>query len=152
MALWSGKGQTLARMKVVQMRCFRALKEYREFKKHTKMVLEHRNRTGNVKMLRDVFQAWQKNFKQAKVRRDKEKFDNAVKAELQTISATYQKEIETLREQLNDAQRQQAIMNRNKHFMQENLKKAFMRSVCALNFEAMSILDPAEQQNAQVQM
>lgn len=36
--------------------------------------------------------------------------------------------------------------------MQENLKKVFMRSVCALNFEAMSILDPAEQQNAQVQM
>ena len=27
-----------------------------------------------------------------------------------------------------------------------------MRSVCALNFEAMSILDPADQQNAQVQM
>ena len=26
--------------------------------------------------------------------------------------------------------------------MQENLKKAFMRSVCALNFEAMNILDP----------
>jgi centrosomal protein POC5 len=43
-------------------------------------------------------------------------------------------------------------MNRNKHFMQENLKKVFMRSVCALNFEAMSILDPAEQQNAQAQM
>jgi hypothetical protein len=28
--------------------------------------------------------------------------------------------------------------------MQENLKKVFMRSVCALNFEAMNILDPAE--------
>jgi hypothetical protein len=26
--------------------------------------------------------------------------------------------------------------------MQENLKKAFMRGVCALNFEAMNILDP----------
>lgn len=106
MALWSGKGQTMARMKVVQMKCFKALKEYREFKKHTKMVLDHRNRTGKVKKMREVFQAWQKNFKQAKVRRDKEKFDNAVKLELQTISATYQKEIETLRGQLNDAQRQ----------------------------------------------
>ena len=29
-----------------------------------------------------------------------------------------------------------------KEQMQENLKKAFMRSVCALNFEAMNILDP----------
>jgi len=105
MALWSGKGQTLARMKVVQMKCFRALQEYREFKKHTKMVLEHRNRTAKAKKMREVFQAWHKNFKVAKVRRDKEKFDDAVKVELQSISATYQKEIETLRSQLNDAQR-----------------------------------------------
>jgi len=36
--------------------------------------------------------------------------------------------------------------------MQENLKKVFMRSVCALNFEAMSILDPAEQSSAQARM
>jgi hypothetical protein len=135
----------MARMKVVQMRCFRALKEYREFKKHSKAVLEHRNRVGKVNRMREVFQAWQKSFAQTKIKRDKEKFDNAVKAELQTISATYQKEIETLREQVNEAQRSQAVMNRNKHMMQENLKKAFMRSVCALNFEAMSILDPAEQ-------
>ena len=32
--------------------------------------------------------------------------------------------------------------NKNKHAMQENLKKAFMRGVCALNFEAMNILNP----------
>ena len=89
MALWSGKGQTVARMKVVQMKCFRALKEYREFKKHSKAVLEHRNRVGKVNRMREVFQAWQKSFAQTKIKRDKEKFDNAVKAELQTISATY---------------------------------------------------------------
>ena len=34
--------------------------------------------------------------------------------------------------------------------MQENLKKAFMRGVCALNFEAMNILNPYE--NPQVQI
>ena len=45
-----------------------------------------------------------------------------------------------------------ALNNRNKHMMQENLKKVFMRSVCALNFEAMSILDPAEQNFAQQKM
>ncbi len=32
--------------------------------------------------------------------------------------------------------------NKNKQAMQENLKKAFMRGVCALNFEAMNILNP----------
>ena len=32
--------------------------------------------------------------------------------------------------------------NIQKSNMQDNLKKAFMRGVCALNFEAMNILDP----------
>lgn len=35
--------------------------------------------------------------------------------------------------------------HRNKAMMQENLKKAFMRGVCALNFEAMNILQPSDQ-------
>jgi centrosomal protein POC5 len=34
--------------------------------------------------------------------------------------------------------------NSSKTNMQENLKKAFMRGVCALNFEAMNILQPSE--------
>lgn len=102
--------------------------------------------------MRKVFQAWDKNFKQTKVQRDKEKFDKQVKVELQSISASYQKEIDTLRGRLADAEKQLHINNRNKHMMQENLKKVFMRSVCALNFEAMTILDPADQQFAQQKM
>lgn len=152
MALWSGKGQTVARMKVAQMRCFQALKGYRDFKKHTQAVLENKAKKDRIKKMRDVFQAWHKNFKVAKIKLDKEKFDRAVKTELQSISAQYQKEIETLRSRLQEAERSQLTMNRNKHIMQENLKKVFMRSVCALNFEAMSILDPAEQTSAAAQM
>lgn len=33
-------------------------------------------------------------------------------------------------------------MNHERANMQEGLKKAFMRGVCALNFEAMNILTP----------
>ena len=36
--------------------------------------------------------------------------------------------------------------HRTKAMMQEQLKKVFMRGVCALNFEAMNILHPSEQQ------
>ena len=39
-----------------------------------------------------------------------------------------------------------------KAHMQENLKKAFMRSVCALNFEAMNILDPSGKDISQDQL
>ena len=69
-------------MKVCQFKCFKALKEYREFKKHTKTILEHKSETNRVKKMRKVFQAWNKEFKSTKVRRDKEKFDYAVKTEL----------------------------------------------------------------------
>jgi len=47
-----------------------------------------------------------------------------------------------LRRRLDEAQSQANYGERQKAAMQENLKKAFMRSVCALNFEAMNILDP----------
>ena len=82
MALWSGKGQTLARMKVSQMKCFRALKHYYQFNKYSKQVLSNKARTSKVDQKRKVFQAWVRNFKESKVRRDKEKFDKSVKAEL----------------------------------------------------------------------
>lgn len=71
MALWSGKGQTMARLRVTQMRCFQALKGYRDFKKHTEAVLEHKARKFRKQKLRDVFQAWHKNFKAAKIELDK---------------------------------------------------------------------------------
>jgi len=117
MALWSGKGQTLARMRMTQMKSFLALKSYMQFKKHSKRVLANKSHENRVKNMRNVFQAWNKSFAASKDRRDKEKFDNTVKKELQSISATYQKEIETLRNKLNEAERSQNINNRNRHMM-----------------------------------
>ena len=46
---------------------------------------------------------------------------------------------------MEDANNQLAQNNHEKAHMQESLKKAFMRGVCALNFEAMNILTPSEQ-------
>ena len=47
-----------------------------------------------------------------------------------------------LRRKLEEANKSVERNNLQKVNMQENLKKAFMRGVCALNFEAMNILDP----------
>ena len=44
MALWAGKGKTLARLNVMKFKCFQSLKQYREWKKHTKRVLEQKSR------------------------------------------------------------------------------------------------------------
>ena len=51
-----------------------------------------------------------------------------------------------LRSRLEDANAQIAMNNNEKAHMQESLKKAFMRGVCALNFEAMGILGTQSQE------
>lgn len=56
-----------------------------------------------------------------------------------------------LRKRLDEATYNVDQGNRMKGVMQENLKKAFMRSVCALNFEAMNILDPNGKDLSQAQ-
>ena len=55
MAVWSGKSQTLARFKVIQIRCFQALKNYQLFKKHSKLILENKKKKLRIKNMRDVF-------------------------------------------------------------------------------------------------
>jgi hypothetical protein len=55
MALWSGKGQTLARMKVVHMKAFRALKHHCQFKKYSKQVLVNKAKKDKIKNMRNVF-------------------------------------------------------------------------------------------------
>lgn len=60
MALWSGKGKTLARVNALKLKCFFALKNYREWKKHTKKVLDHRLRQYKEDTKRKVFLGWEK--------------------------------------------------------------------------------------------
>ena len=50
------------------------------------------------------------------------------------------KEMETLKEQLNNALRKNQEYENNKIAVQENLKKAFLRGMCAMNMEAMGVL------------
>lgn len=46
-----------------------------------------------------------------------------------------------LREKLGEATMKIEDYERNKHQLQDNLKKAFMKGVCAMNFEAMNALN-----------
>jgi hypothetical protein len=66
---------------------------------------------------------------------------------MSSISAHYSKEIDTLRKQLNEARDSIYTHERTKMMTQENLKKAFMKGVCAMNMEAMTILNPSDQSN-----
>jgi hypothetical protein len=74
--------------------------------------------------------------------------DDNLNRELSELAAKYNKEIDILTKRLEETQRALDEANRNTFEMQENLKKAFMRGVCALNFEAMSILGTKRDENA----
>lgn len=55
MALWSGQGKTISRIRTTQMRAFMALKAYRAFKVHSKNVLEHKLRKFKLERARTIF-------------------------------------------------------------------------------------------------
>jgi hypothetical protein len=55
MALWSGKGKTVARIKALQLRCFLALKSYWGFKRHSKLMLEHKSKQFKITRTREIF-------------------------------------------------------------------------------------------------
>jgi len=105
-------------------------------------MLNHKIAQFKKSKKRQILQAWLKEHMNWKKEKKKEDFERAVKIEVQNIGASYSKEIEMLRKKLDEANRIVEKSNIQKSNMQDNLKKAFMRGVCALNFEAMNILDP----------
>jgi len=70
MALWAGSGKTIGRIRTLQMRCFLALKKYREFKKHSETVLKHKLLRFKQDQARKVFQAWHKTHRVWKQQKD----------------------------------------------------------------------------------
>ena len=53
--------------------------------------------------MRRVFSGWEKQYKEWKVVKNRDDFEKAVKLELQSICAQYNKEIESLRQKLDEA-------------------------------------------------
>jgi len=96
------------------------------------------------KTIARVFGSWKTMHTETKEEKLKKEADSTLNRELADLAAKYNKEIDILTSRLNEALRSLDEAEKNKQDIQENLKKAFMRGVCALNFEAMSILKPGE--------
>lgn len=90
------------------------------------------------------FNAWRTHHSAEKEQKTKVESEELLNRELSDLAAKYSKEIESLSQKLSEVNEQLEIANKGKVDMQENLKKAFMRGVCALNFEAMNILQTNE--------
>ena len=76
LALMNGKNKQMVRLKLVQYKAFKGLKDYAGFRKFSRNVLEVKERQRKEKSKRDVFQAWQKRWKAWKVEKSKEDFQN----------------------------------------------------------------------------
>ena len=87
MSFWAGKSKMLLRIKLLENLAFSALKSYRDFKKHSKRILEHRLRQYRENVKRSVFLGWEAQYRQWKIKKNREDFEKAVKLELQNICA-----------------------------------------------------------------
>jgi hypothetical protein len=105
MAVWCSKGRTIGRLQSLQLKCLLALKRNRDWKKYSKQMLEHRLARYKKERTRQLWQGWVKEHLVWKQKNDKEKFERAVKLEVQNIAASYSKEIEMLRRKLDEANR-----------------------------------------------
>lgn len=76
LALMAGKNRQMMTLRVAQYKAFQGLKSYTGFKKHSKNVLEAKQKDNNRKCKRNVFQAWQKRWKAWKTEKSKEDFDS----------------------------------------------------------------------------
>lgn len=81
-------------------------------------------------------------LRQGQNRKLEDNIKNEANDELEIISMKYQKEISLLQSRLRETTDELEKINRSKEHMQEQLKNAFMRGLCAMNLEAMNVLQP----------
>jgi hypothetical protein len=73
--------------------------------------------------------------------------ENEFKNKLNEMGQFYGKEISDLKTKLSEANASIDKYKENKIYLQENLKRALMRGVVAMNLEAMNILEPETEKN-----
>jgi len=83
---------------------------------------------------------WKSNLQKLKLENQKKQLSEKFNEESNEMVIKFNKENELLTRRLQETQKTLDDINISKEEMQENLKRAFMRGVCALNFEAMNIL------------
>ena len=98
----------------------------------------------NNKYLKKAWNSWMATHNEMK----KKKVENEKRKEaedyVEMISMKYQKEISNLQSKLSETLAELHAVNQNKKDMQNQLKRAFMRGLCAMNLEAMDVLNPED--------
>jgi len=105
-----------------------------------------------LRMWSRFFSYWKEFHMDTKISNLNKSHEDTMTKELNELAAKYNKEIDLLSKRLHETQKSLDEATRSTFDMQENLKKAFMRGVCALNFEAMNIIQHKEGEGQQDMM
>jgi nitrate reductase NapAB chaperone NapD len=123
-------------------KAYLAWSSYHHRSQHKKKVTNLIKSRYRRSVLNYTFIPWKQSWKVFNQSKQQKQFKERLENEKSQLSMHYNKEIEMLANRLAHAERKIAIEEEEKVSIQENLKKAFMRGVCAMNFEAMNILNP----------
>ncbi|CAD8197894.1 unnamed protein product [Paramecium pentaurelia] len=144
--------QYCGKMKNTKRRLYILSNVLNSLKQYTKQSIKKKNNqkkgTKHYKqyLQRWIFNLWKKQFNiQIRINQC-EKLKLSHQNDVDLLMAKFQKEQQLLEQKLQEATFQLDEANKIKLSMQENLKRAFMRGVCALNFEAMNVLNGSSQQ------
>lgn len=107
--------------------------------------IAERNRTKRI--FTEVISNWKRKVQANLLEKQKKAINQQFSEETSELTVKFNKENELLVRKLQETQKTLDEINISKEEMQENLKRAFMRGVCALNFEAMSILQEKKGEN-----
>lgn len=110
--------------------------------KNKRRMMKVTGEMGRKYIMKEIYSSWKIKWNDYHREKSQKTIQNRIEAEKQELANLYNKEIELLMNRLNVAEAKVTEEEEAKKNIQDNLKKAFMRGVCALNFEAMNILNP----------
>lgn len=119
----------------------KSLKKYYIKKKKHQTVFNKIRENIFLKFKSKAFKGLKKNFKEMKIMKVISAKEKEFNEKLTEMSQYYGKEICDLRNKLAEANQTVEKYKESKNQIQENLKKALMRGVVAMNLEAMNVLD-----------
>ncbi len=109
-------------------------------RQHQKMVERH----SKLSYFKKAWNSWTAHHNQTKNKKIEETKKKEADEYVEMISMKYQKEISTLQSKLSETLAELHAVTQNKKEMQNQLKRAFMRGLCAMNLEAMDVLNPED--------
>eukprot|EP01064_Diplonema_japonicum_P021124 TRINITY_DN30677_c0_g1_i1.p1 TRINITY_DN30677_c0_g1~~TRINITY_DN30677_c0_g1_i1.p1 ORF type:complete len:376 (+),score=84.11 TRINITY_DN30677_c0_g1_i1:65-1192(+) len=122
----------------------KAWKAWHAKEKRCKSVTTHVNRSHNLRTKRSAFAAWRATtLKQTRTAREATAKTTAA-TEMNMVLNNHGVEVAQMNETINELKRQLEIESQHRGALEERLKIAFMRGVCALNLEAMQVMKTTE--------